>query len=281
MKRTLWILLTLALMAFPLVASAQSTQAYAIVNTAQLNVRTSPFAEAQLITTVTQGYTAGIVGRNADRTWYQILIPGGSGWVNASYIVAVDAQNVPITFTSTAPTHTPVAPVTAIAAIGEVNTGALNVRSVPSPFGNVPLLEARRGTRLDIIGRNADTSWYFVRVNNISGWVRSTYVNIITRYSEVPVVSNSTLPQTPTPTPSVVVATGRVDTGALNIRPVPNAFNNIPLLFVYRNTNLNIIGRTQDAQWYQVRLDSGVTGWARARYVLLTSGTLPNIPVTR
>ena len=54
-----------------------------------------------VITQVVRGQEYPIVGRNSDRTWWQIDLGGGAtGWVSAYYVTARDTQSVPVTFQS-------------------------------------------------------------------------------------------------------------------------------------------------------------------------------------
>lgn len=246
---------------------AQTTVATGTVTAWRLNVRVAPFATADRIGTLEQNYTAGIIGKNSDSTWYQIILPGGSGWVHGNYIHVTNAHTVPVTYTT--------GPVNAVAG-GIVNTGALNIRTIPSPFNNVPITFVYRNSPLTITGRNADNSWYQVSTNsNVQGWVRSRYVWVTSgTIDSLPIITTNTPPPQ-----QQFYAQGFVNTGALNIRSVPSPFNNTPITFIRQNTSVNVIGRTSDSQWYQVSVGNTV-GWVRGRYISITNGTIGNAPVT-
>lgn len=276
MKRYLTLLaITIVAMCFAVGSGfAQSTTAVGTVTASALNVRTSPFANAQLITTVSKGYTAGVVGKNNTSTWYQIILPGGFGWVNGSYISVTNAHTVPVTFTETGTTPP-------VVAGGYVNTGALNIRPFPSPTGNTPITHVLRNTTLTIWGRNADSSWYKVTTSsNVQGWVRGRYVTVTSgNIGSLPVITETTPTPTPVPPPNQTYAQGYVNTGALNVRSVPSATNNVPLRYILRNTTVNVVGRTGDSEWYQVSAQ-GIVGWVRGRYITVSSGNVGNAPVT-
>jgi uncharacterized protein YgiM (DUF1202 family) len=252
---------------------AQSTVASGTVTAYHLNVRTEPSITAIRIATVSQGYTAGVIGKNSDSTWYQIILEGGSGWVSGRYLSVTNAHTVPVTYVN-ASAQTP------IVAGGIVNTGALNIRPIPSPTNNVPITYVLRHTPLMIFARNADSTWLKVTTsNNIQGWVRSKYITVTSgTISAVPILNDDNSTLTPTP-PSIGYAQGYVNTGALNIRSVPSAINNVPLMYILRNTSVSIIGRTHDSTWYQVSVNN-VNGWVRSRYITLTTGNIANAPVT-
>lgn len=267
----LFIVVILALLASVGSTFAQSTVATGTVTAWALNVRTAPSINAQRIGTLRWGYTAGVVGKNSDSSWYQIILEGGSGWVSGQYLAVTNAHTVPVTYNSQTPTNPP-----AVAG-GLVNTGALNIRPIPSPTNNVPITYVLRNTPLTIFGRNADSSWYkVVTSNNVQGWVRSTYVNVTSGdINSLPVITENV----PTPTPAPTMTQGYVNTGALNIRHTPSPFNNVPIKYILRNTTVNIVGRTGDSEWYQVRVDNTL-GWVRGKYITVTNGDIGSLPIT-
>lgn len=273
MKRYLVLFICALLLLPSLQVLAQTTQAIGTVTAWYLNVRVAPFASAERITTVSRGYTTSVIGRNADASWYQINLGSGTGWVNASYLAVTNSQTVPITYAITPPI-TPL-PVSASA---YVNVGALHIRSVPSPFNNVPLTFIVRNTVVTLVGRNLDASWYqVVLANGVSGWARSQYLTVTAgNVDTLPITSQTTNPSEPY---STVYAQGIVNTGALNIRRVPAFFGNIPITFVYQGTRFNILGRNADSSWYYVQTEHGTVGWARSRYITIISGTPANAPI--
>lgn len=277
MKR-LWIIVLTGLLVTLLGASAvvaappeQQIVTTGVVTTGLLNVRSAPTVNGAVLYTLPIGSQVGVAGRNADTSWYQIVTTAGAGWVNATYLSVVDAQRVPITVSSLPNTAT---------ASGYVNTGALNVRTVPSAVNNVPITNFPRSTRVSISGRSVDGQWYYVTVGDTVGWMRGRYIVVDTgNVAELPVLTQ----EAPTSPPAgTVYATGTVNTGALNIRTVPSPFFNTPLFYVYRGTAMNIIGRNANSTWYQVSLPSqgNTIGWVRSRYVQVTGGNPALAPVT-
>lgn len=255
-------------------SSFAQTTAVGTVTAWSLNVRSTPTVNAPIIATLRQGYTAGVIGKNSESTWYQIILEGTPGWVNGQYLSVTNAHTIPVTYTITQPTNPPVVNVT-----GYVNTGALNIRSIPSPTNNVPLTYIVRNTPFTMIGRTADNSWYkIITNNNVSGWVRSTYVAVSTgNVNNLPILSEGA--PLPTPVPPSSYAQGFINTGALNIRSLPHPTNNIPLTYFRKNTTVSVIGRTGDSEWYQVSVN-GIVGWARGKYITVTSGNVASAPIT-
>lgn len=58
-----------------------------IVTAGRLNVRVLPSAVSGIVTTISQGSSVALYGRNAAGNWLLVQVPGGlTGWVNANYI---------------------------------------------------------------------------------------------------------------------------------------------------------------------------------------------------
>jgi len=245
-------------------AQPPTTNATGTVTAWWLNVRSGPSVSSQRIATIARGYSAGVIGKNSDSTWYQLILPGGSGWVSGQYLNVINSHTVPVVGSTTPGTQPE-------AFYAFVDTGALNIRPVPSAVGNTPITFVQRNTRLGILGRTADNTWFKVRTSNgVEGWVRTSYLEIPAGDPIIPVLDAGT------PTSNV---TGYVNTGALNIRSVPSATNNIPLRYILRSTGVTVIGRTGNSEWYQVTAD-GTTGWVRGKYITITAGNVANTPVT-
>ncbi|MEL6269443.1 MAG: SH3 domain-containing protein [Chloroflexota bacterium] len=155
----------------------------ASVTTDVLNVRSVPTtANNTPIGRVFPGNVLEVAGRNSDGSWLYVLIGNGEmiGWVRSSYVRlngSLSINQIQVVSSSyTPPVVTP--PVTPVAQ-GVVNTGALNIRTVPRWWGNTPITFVYRSTPLTITGRNHDASWLQVRTGNGTvGWVRSRYVSV-------------------------------------------------------------------------------------------------------
>ena len=68
----------------------------ALVN---VNIRSGPSVEYEIVGLFLQGRKAGVVGTNQDSTWWAIYIPSadnGRGWVSADYVIAENTEDVPI-----------------------------------------------------------------------------------------------------------------------------------------------------------------------------------------
>jgi uncharacterized protein YraI len=162
-------------------------------------------------------------------------------------------------------------PITGVQAV--VDTGALNVRSGPG-IGFTRLTQVVRNTPLALSQRNADASWVRVTTpTGVNGWVSARYLRIVSgNVLSLPVF---TAPPPVTPAPTGV--RGRLGS-ALRLRSGPGtAFPQIG--YLEWGSVVDIIGRSSDALWFQVRYGSA-TGWISAQYVIIVSGNLLSVPIT-
>ena len=269
--RKVWlsVLMLGVLMLTAALASAQN--ATGTVTAGALNLRAQPSVSGQIITQLPYGTQVGVAGRNAAFSWYYVTTSSGPGWVSAGYLAVDYPQNVPVLQVTPPAQPAPVQDV-----IATVNTGALNVRAIPSGRNNTPIGRLYKGNQVKVVGRTANNGWYQVHFSaGTPGWIDADYTYISQgNLATVPVTNSGVQP------PAHPTASGFVNTGALNIRSIPDWRNNTPLLFVFRNTPLTLIGRTADAEWYQVRLSSGLVGWVRGYYVNVTGGNVYNLPIT-
>lgn len=83
-----------------------------LTTTANLNVRSGPGANYDILGVLLLGQQAEIIGRNSDATWWQIKFAGakqGYGWVSAQFAQTSNIGNVPIV-NAPAPPPTPAPP---------------------------------------------------------------------------------------------------------------------------------------------------------------------------
>lgn len=235
----------------------------AVVNTGALNVRSGPGVQFNIISAVYSGHVVQMLGRNADGSWVQVrLFSGQEGWVNGRFLnPSSPIANLPVV-SGPAP----------IAAMGVVNTGALNVRSGPG-VGFAPLEVIYQGAQVSVLGRVADSSWVQVRTaRGTIGWVNASLVNLNVPVGSLPVIGGGT--------GSAPATNAVVSTGNLNVRSGPSiAFP--AMTTINQGTPLTMIGRSATAvtpPWVQVRLTNGLVGWVNANY-LFTNVPLNSLPI--
>lgn len=147
--------------------------AYGTVTAYYLNVRNMPNATTGgIIATISRNETYTVIGRNANSSWWQILFANGaSGWVNGNFLSVINAQTVP-------QTNNTVPPGTVMNATGIVTAYYLNVRTAPSPIYGSIISVISRGQTFEVVGRNANSTWWQIRVGNTTGWVNSGYFSV-------------------------------------------------------------------------------------------------------
>jgi uncharacterized protein YgiM (DUF1202 family) len=161
------------------------TGAYITVTGAfRLNVRNVPSAiNTTILTKINRNESYSIVGRNSNSSWWQINVNGTIGWVNARFVTAFNATNIPITDggaqvvpTSTPPTvtcNTAPPPRLVVGRTGRVTPGLPNnIRQ--SPTSNSALLgQIPTGGVFTVLAAPVCANgfyWWQVNYNGIVGW---------------------------------------------------------------------------------------------------------------
>lgn len=70
-----------------------------VVGTQSLNIRSGPGTAFPVIGVARLGDEGELVGRSADGRWWAVSVPtapGGIGWVSADFVLATNAENVPV-----------------------------------------------------------------------------------------------------------------------------------------------------------------------------------------
>jgi uncharacterized protein YgiM (DUF1202 family) len=145
-----------------------------------------------------------------------------------------------------------------------VATATLNVRSAPSTDARI-LTTVSRFEAYRILGRNSDSTWYQILVDNnrvvgqVVGWVSAEFVRVRSGdASTIPVTFINTIP----------ARTGiRVEaTALLNLRSQPST--DAPALgIILPPGRMEVLGRTDDWNWYYVDIE-GFLGWVSSDFVV-------------
>jgi uncharacterized protein YgiM (DUF1202 family) len=267
MKRLL-LTAVLLLVAFSVLAveeAAAQTGATATVTAWHLNVRDypDPFV-GNVIARIGRGEVYNVTARSSINHWWQLRLPDGRlGWVNGFYISVTNPHLAP----SLDPRgHVP------DSARGSVTAWHLNVRHIPNPFTGQIIARVGRSEVYPVVGRNADSSWWQIRLpDSRTGWVNGGYLTV-TNAHLVPVTDHTT-PTPPAPAPAI---TGTVvNAHFLNVRTAPSPIWGGIITVISRGQSYPAIGRNADSSWWQIRV-GGSTGWVSGRYFSVPSGhTLP------
>lgn len=159
-----------------------------------------------------------------------------------------------------------------VTATGYINTTRLNVRDIPSANDSNVIAQVELGERFTIVGRNADSSWLEIQLDeNTTGWVFARFVDV-TNPEVVPVTSEDERPDF-VPTPYTLSATTEI-----RIRSLASTRSAI-LGELPANRSANIIARNNSATWWFIEYN-GLTGWVSADFLRLPANLdLSQIPV--
>jgi uncharacterized protein YraI len=143
----------------------------ALVTSSAVNFRTSPTADIQnVISALPQGSTYPLLGRSSDGSWLQISVNGDVGWVDASYILVITDQAVTINVLP-GPANPETTGYTVFA------FQDVFIRSEPTINGD-RVGALRIGESAQLIGRNADSSWWQINYGGTIGWVSAPLVEV-------------------------------------------------------------------------------------------------------
>ncbi|MDE0608436.1 MAG: SH3 domain-containing protein [Anaerolineaceae bacterium] len=230
------------------------------VQTGRLNVRDFPHHEFGFVLTRVYNNTIWpVTGRNADSTWAQVDINGTSGWVNARYLLAPDLMVAPALDTDLSDL-----PVNA-----RVDTGRLNVRTIPNFFGSDVVTKLWRGEVYPVLARNFDGSWAQLDIDGEPGWVNASYI-------EAPRLELAPLSVDAQAAQDMIFA--RVNTGRLNARDIPDLLGSVVVTRLWRGEIYSVTGRDLGSDWAQLDID-GTTAWVRAD-LIQTSPDLEFAPLS-
>jgi uncharacterized protein YraI len=183
--------------ATPEVAAVSGTGGAAtatVTGAGALNVRSGPGTDFSLLSTLPDGQSVTLAGRNTDATWLQVSLPNGQlGWVSAQFLTsAVALTNVPVVETAVAVESIAPALNTGGATLGVVAvTGTLNVRFGPG-IAFTSFAALTNGENVTLEGRSADGAWIQIRLaDGRLGWVSSQYLSSNVPFANLPVSTSA------------------------------------------------------------------------------------------
>jgi uncharacterized protein YraI len=249
-----------------LVAPAFAQQSGMIVNASRVNLRSGPGAGFPVVSQMEFGQLVTPLSGNADGSWVQVQLTSGlTGWVNARYL----QSSIPI---SSLPVTQQTGSQNAV-----VTSSFLNVRG--GPGANFPIVaRLSNGAALNLVGRNAESSWAQVTIpGGAQGWVSTRYIAPSVMIGNLPVTSNTGVsPDFPQPIPSGG-QTGTVTSQGLSVRYGPGVgYGRFAIL--RQGEGVSLIGRNGDSTWLLVQLANGLTGWVNSGFIL-TSFPIGNLVV--
>jgi uncharacterized protein YraI len=134
----------------------------ATVTAFRLNVRSQPNATAPVLTRINRFESYAVTARSDDGLWYQIAFGSQRGWVSSRW-VTISGGSIP---SPTVPGQT--------GTLVTATPYTVNIRSgAGTQFGRIGRLPA--GSTAQVVGRNANNTWWQINYNGIVGWVAAEY----------------------------------------------------------------------------------------------------------
>lgn len=177
---------------------------FALVALNGARARSGPGLNYDKLGVLSEGQELDILGRTETGDWWELCcLDDQVIWVYADLItVRGSAANIPVAI-EIPPSPTPTATPTPVPYI-VVKNPRVNVRTGPGTDFEI-IGQAERGQRLEIIGRNYDSSWWQVCcIEGQQGWIIGRLVRIEGPAEAVALAAGLPTP-TPTPTPTAVV----------------------------------------------------------------------------
>lgn len=125
-----------------------------IVDSSGLRLRAKPNTDAEILSTASYGDSVVIIRQVND--WYLVDYNLDIGYMSADHVIFKDRENVDLGY-------------------GKINTSSVNMRSTPSPDGNL-VKQIPYGDTAYIIGFNC--GWYKVQYNGATGYIRSDLMDL-------------------------------------------------------------------------------------------------------
>jgi uncharacterized protein YraI len=155
----------------------------------------------------------------------------------------------------------------------QVSQGRTGLRLRTAPDTNSRILRnLTEFTKLTILGRSSDGLWINVLTEQgDAGWVMSQFVDLYIDLNSVAIVDTGSVQVASVNTntsSSATIIDGQVvgQGGGVNLRAIPST-NGTVLTTLPEFTTLDILGKTADNAWLQVKSPSGITGWVWAAYI--------------
>lgn len=138
----------------------------------RLNVRTEPSATASVITRINRFEQYPITGRSADGRWFQIYITNQFGWVSGGWVNVPNASAVPVVGGGQT-----VQPPANTGLVVTATPYSVVIRSGPgTQFGRLATMPA--GATAQVLGRNANATWWQISYNGITGWSSAEFARL-------------------------------------------------------------------------------------------------------
>jgi SH3-like domain-containing protein len=144
-----------------------------------------------------------------------------------------------------------------------------NIRAEPSTSGQV-LGQVEAGETVYLYEKSADGRWYYVWAEAAEGWVHSSLLAVEPAVAaQVPIAGQEQL------------ASGELTASVFNggnVRAEPSTSGQV-LDQINAGEAVELLGRSADGVWYQIRNIRGVIGWVHSSLLTIEPGVSERVPV--
>jgi len=163
---------------------APATPKGRVTGTQALNIRSGPGVAFPVIGVARNGDEGEIVGRSADGRWWAVSLPaapGGIGWASADFVLATNAENVPVIEAPAppAPTPTPVRPPATATPIPPPATPTVGPPPLVTPsaeiafWANPTSIQQGQCATLNWSAQNVQAVWVYPQGQNYAAFPRT------------------------------------------------------------------------------------------------------------
>ena len=213
-----------------------------------MNFRSAPGLNAQIMTTVPKGTQVSVVG--SQNGWDQIVYNGTTGWIAGGHMSVTTAAGGPST---TANTTTAPAASTAAASATTTVTGNMNFRSAPGLNSQI-INTVPKGSKVTVLG--SQNGWDQIIFNGTTGWIAGGYTSnaaAVSTNTQAPAASTYTYNAYPTGINNIVGTT-------MNFR-AEGGLNSTIIGLIPTGSYVNYLLSSNG--WDKV-VYQGITGWIKS-----------------
>ena len=231
-----------------------TTNPIAVTIPAIMNVRSGPGTQYDVVTTVTQGTRAEIVGIGPLDEWFLVELDSldDPAWIYQDLTTVVGSL-AGVRQVATWQIGQPGSATGSERPIAVTFPSLVNVREEPGETYSV-LKAVGQGTRAWITGLSPDENWYLVEIDGLDqlGWIREDLTVLVGTLDNVKRITTAELEMLP-----VAIA----NTVLLNVRSGPDTTNSLVATLDEGNW-VEIVGFNPQEDWVKVRYDTaGRQGW--------------------
>ena len=231
-----------------------NTNPVAVTIPAIMNVRSGPGTQYDVVTTVTQGTRAEIVGIGPLDEWFLVELDSldDPAWIYQDLTTVVGSL-AGVRQVATWQVGQPGSTTASERPIAVTFPSLVNVREEPGETYNV-LKAVGQGTRAWITGLSPDENWYLVDIDGLDqlGWIREDLTVLVGTLDDVKRITTAELEMLP-----VAIA----NTALLNVRSGPDTTNSL-VATLDEGDWVEIVGSNPEEDWVKVKYDTvGTQGW--------------------